>query len=235
MGFHLFLLFPAKLPWSQTPPPEDGSLDLTGEQGRDLLHQELQKPVYQDRPSLIEIILKQLNETFNQATYDTNLPPFGWIVAAVVVVSLVALVMLLLPGNRYVPNLRKPSGTPDSVVFDDQRSAIQYLAAAKNALSREDYTTAFLEQFRHLLRLCETNGLLLVPPGLTALEATRSLGRTFSDYDSELQWSAQTFNALRYGRRKTDPDQIKRLQELDSRIEAAIPTGFSASFAGAKV
>ena len=193
--------------------------DVTDREGRDALQDELSKPVYQERPSLLKKIWEWFLDNFASSDLNPSLPSWLWLIAALVVALLVIVIIILFSGNWKLREHIKPSLGDDSAVFEDNRSAVQYLAASKNALSRGDYSTAFLEQFRHLLRLCEANELLTVTPGLTAGEATRALSRAVPVEAEELSWAANVFNALRFGRRQADNAQVQKLIALDSRLE----------------
>ena len=196
--------------------------DVSDREGRDTLEEELSKPVYQERPSLLKKILEWFADTFSSTSVNPVLPSWLWLIAALVVALLVIIIMILFTGNWKFGEQIKPTLADEAAVFEDNRSAVQYLAAAQNALARGDYSTAFLEQFRHLLRLCEANELLVITPGLTAGEGSTALRQAVPAESEELAWAANVFNALRYGRRKSDTAQVQRLISLDSRLESFV-------------
>lgn len=196
--------------------------DVSDREGRDALEEELSKPVYQERPSLLKKILEWFADTFSSTSVNPVLPSWLWLIAALVVALLVIIIMILFTGNWKFGEQIKPALADEAAVFEDNRSAVQYLAAAQNALARGDYSTAFLEQFRHLLRLCEANELLVITPGLTAGEGSTALSQAVPAESEELAWAANVFNALRYGRRKSDTAQVQRLISLDSRLESFV-------------
>lgn len=196
--------------------------DVSDRDGRETLEEELSKPIYQERPSLLKKIVEWFADNFSSANVNPVLPSWLWLIAALVVAMLVIIIMILFSGNWKFREQVKPTLTDDAAVFEDNRSAVQYLAAAKNALSRGDYSTAFLEQFRHLLRLCEANELLVITPGLTAGEGSAALSRVIPSESEELAWAAGVFNALRYGRRQSDNTQVQRLIALDSRLDSFV-------------
>lgn len=196
--------------------------DVTDREGRDTLEKELSKPIYQERPSLLKKIVEWFADTFSSTSVNPVLPSWLWLIAALVVALLVIIIMILFSGNWKFREQIKPILADDAAVFEDNRSAVQYLAAAQNALSRGDYSTAFLEQFRHLLRLCEANELLVITPGLTAGEGSAALSQAVPAQSEELSWAASVFNALRYGRRQADNAQVQRLLALDSRLDSFV-------------
>lgn len=196
--------------------------DVSDREGRDTLEKELSKPIYQERPSLLKKIWEWFADNFSSANVNPVLPSWLWLIAALIVALLVIIIMILFSGNWKFREQIKPTLTEEAAVFEDNRNAVQYLAAAKNALSRGDYSTAFLEQFRHLLRLCEANELLVITPGLTAGEGSTALSRVIPSESEELSWAASVFNALRYGRRQSDNTQVQRLIALDSRLESFV-------------
>lgn len=196
--------------------------DVSDREGRDKLEDELSKPVYQERPSLLKKILEWFADNFSSANVNPILPSWLWLSAALIVAVLVIVIMILFTGNWKFHEQIKPTLADEAAVFEDDRNAVQYLAAAKNALSRGDHSTAFLEQFRHLLRLCEANELLVITPGLTAGEGSAALSRAVPAESEELSWAASVFNALRYGRRQSDNAQVQRLISLDSRLDSFV-------------
>lgn len=192
---------------------------LSDDTARDLLEKELSKPIYQERPSLLGRFLDWLQKNFFGLKLDPEVASLQWLVVALIVTVLVILIVILFTGSWRLKDNSKPKLTGEAAVFEDNRTAVQYLAAAKNALSREDYATAFLEQFRHLLRLSAANNLLVITPGLTATEGTSGLARSVPAEVEDLSWAADTFNALRFGHREANLEQVQRLISLDSRVE----------------
>lgn len=206
---------------------DDGSVDtpLSGKAGRKLLERELEKPVYQERRSVLHEIVEKLLDLFSGAHFNPSLPSFNWFLVALLVAVLVVGITLLLTNNSWrahAPTVGKK--TKDSVVFDDNRSAIQYLAAARAAVGREDFSVAFLEQFRHLMKMCEGEGKLVITPGLTAMEGSKILTRIAPNFAADLDWAAGQFNALRFGHHQGRPEDFERLRGLDESLEHQIKT-----------
>lgn len=206
---------------------DDGSSDvpLSGKAGRELLERELEKPVYQERHSVLREIFGKLMDLFSGAHFNPSLPSFNWFLVALLVAVLVVGITLLLTNSSWrahAPTVGKKA--KDSVVFDDNRSAIQYLAAACAAVGREDFAVAFLEQFRHLMKMCEGEGKLVITPGLTAVEGSKILTRIAPNFAADLDWAAGQFNALRFGHHQGRPEDFERLRVLDESLEHQIKT-----------
>lgn len=214
---------------------DSDKVPLGGAAGRKLLEQELDKPIYQERHSFLRELIDKLMELFSGSRFNPDLPSFNWVVVAVTVAVLVVGITLLLTSSSWrahgAADTRK---TKDSVVFDDNRSAIQYLAAAKAAVGREDFSTAFLEQFRHLLKACEGEGKLIITPGLTAFEGSQKLSQVAPLFSAELDWAAGQFNASRFGHRQVLLAHYERLRALDEALERQIKTNSQPMFPSAK-
>lgn len=206
-------------------PTDDSSNDtpLGGAAGRELLERELEKPVYQERHSVLKGLISKLMELFSGAHFNPDLPSFNWIVVALLIAVMAAVATLLLTNSSWRIHAPAAGKKPkDSVVFDDNRSAIQYLAAARAAVGREDFSVAFLEQFRHLMKMCEGEGKLVIPPGLTAVEASQKLSRIAPNFEVDLNWAAAQFNALRFGHRQASLADFQRMRILDENLERQI-------------
>lgn len=217
------MIFPILL--ASTPPPPDGSdsAPLDGEVGRELLQRELEKPQYRERTSFLEALLNKLFDLLSGANLNPNLPSINWVIVAFLVALLVIVITLILTNESWrvhsLPSKRKRA---DSVVFEDDRTAVQYLAAAKAAVSREDFATAFLELFRHMLKNCEGEGVLTVNPGLTAWEASQKLTRVAKEMAAELTWAADQFNAFRFGHHEARPEDYERLRSVNDTLDRQI-------------
>lgn len=206
-------------------PTDDSASDapLGGAAGRELLERELEKPIYQEHHSILKGLISQLIELFSGAHFNPDLPSFNWIVVALLIAVMAAVATLLLTNSSWRIHAPTTGKKPkDSVVFDDNRSAIQYLAAARAAVGREDFSVAFLEQFRHLMKMCEGEGKLVIPPGLTAVEASQKLTRIAPNFGVDLNWAATQFNALRFGHRQALPADFHRIRILDENLERQI-------------
>lgn len=209
------------------------------DEGRRLLREELKKSIYHKQKSWLQTLWEKISDSLPQPSSTLEHPSLLWVATALLVVVCVIVVLLLVTGLPRRDRKAVTQASPDSVVFDDNRSAIQYLAAAKGALERNDFTTAFLEHFRHLLKRCETQGLLYITPGMTALEGTNLLAEKSPACREQLNWAALTFNSLKYGRRDTTRDQVQRLIALASFFEkpnhSASNNSISAFYVGSEV
>lgn len=193
---------------------------LGGAAGQQLLKHELEKPVYQEHHSVFRRVIEKLVELFSAKHFNPHLPSLNWIIVAIVLVVLVlGITLLLTNGSWRGHHVKSGQKTADSVVFEDNRGAIQYLAAAKAALGREDFATAFLEQFRHLLMAGANQGAITITPGMTACEGSRKLTQAATNFASELDWAATMFNASRFGHYQVSHENYLRLHALDQALE----------------
>ncbi len=193
--------------------------EIDAEQGRRLLQEELSRDVYHKPGSVLQMLWEKFISQFNMPEAGITGLNLSWLLVAVVVIALAAVILSILGSREHRRNAIVSSAPQNAPVFDDQRTAVQYLAAVHNALNHEDFTTAFLEQFRHVIKQAETFKVLQITPGLTAIEASDSLIKAYPHFHEDLLWAAQLFNALRYGHLRGDKASFQRLANLDQSIE----------------
>ncbi|MFC8731620.1 DUF4129 domain-containing protein [Luteimicrobium sp. NPDC057192] len=181
---------------------------------------ELSRPEYHQRESLLVRFLHWLGELFDGAP-TLGMPP-GW--AAVVVVAVVLAVVggaLVIAG----PVRRTRRVRTARPVFDDAaRSAAELRALADEAAARGAWDEAVVERFRALVRGLEERVVLAEVPGRTADEAARDASGAFDDdLAPGLESAARTFDDVRYGGRHAGPDDDAALRRLDEALRARAP------------
>lgn len=197
----------------------DPPLDPTSAQAREWLEAELRKGVYREDPSLLERLWDWASRALAGTTAEGGLPAWTIWLAVLVGVAVVALVVA-----RSVRAERRMTGPRRAGVLDGPvRPAAEHRAAAKAALAAGDADTAVLEGYRAIARSAVERTLLDDLPGRTAHEVSVALFPVFPPYAGSLAFAADTFDAVRYGRRPASADAARAVIALDDDVSQARP------------
>jgi hypothetical protein len=197
-------------------------LDPTSPQARQWLEDELRKGIYHEQKGLLERIWDWLMDLLSGAGTEAGgagLP--GWTVwiAVLVIAAVVALVLV-----RSVHAERRMKGPRGAGVLEGPtRTAAEHRAAAAEALDAGDADTAVLEAYRALTRSAIERTLLDDLPGRTAHEVAVALGPVFPASASSLALAADTFDAVRYGRRAAGLQSARDVVALDAELARTRP------------
>lgn len=196
-------------------------LDPSGEEGRRLLREELEKLPYQERRSILDVISEWLTDRLAGAT-GPSAGLFSQVVMLALVAALTALVIYAVTRIR-VSNRRRGSATDDDIVVDRTIPSEEYRRRAREAEARGDHSAALLDWFRALVRSGDERALLGDSPGRTAHELVGLLSRRFPDEATTLRQAGLSFDDVRYGGRSATPAQSSGMRELDARLAKARP------------
>ncbi|HSO64640.1 MAG TPA: DUF4129 domain-containing protein [Ornithinibacter sp.] len=194
-------------------------LDPTSAQAREWLEAELRKGVYQEDPGLLQRLVDWLMDALGGTTAEGGLPAWTIWLAVLLGVGVLALVVA-----RSVRAERRMTGPGRGGVLDGpSRSAAEHRAAARSALASGDAESAVLEGYRALARSAVERTLLDDLPGRTAHEVSVALGPVFPAYAGGLASAADTFDAVRYGRRPASTDAARAVVALDADLAQTRP------------
>jgi hypothetical protein len=198
----------------------DPPLDPTSPQARQWLEDELRKGIYHEQKGLLERIWDWLNNLISGAGAGAG-GLAGWTIwiAVAVIVAVVALV--LVRSMHAERRMRGPRS--DGVLDGPTRTAAEHRASAARALEAGDADTAVLEAYRALTRSAIERTLLDDLPGRTAHEVAVALAPVFPASASSLAVAADTFDAVRYGRRAARPESARDLIALDADLARTRP------------
>jgi len=197
----------------------DPPLDPTSPQARQWLEDELSKGIYHERKGLLETIWDWLNELLSSAGNGTGLAGWTIWIALALIAAVVALVLV-----RSIHAERRMTGARrEGVLEGPTRTAAEHREAAARALEAGDADTAVLEAYRALTRSAVERTLLDDLPGRTAHEVAVALGPVFPASASSLAVAADTFDAVRYGRRTARPESARDLIALDADLARTRP------------
>jgi len=198
----------------------DPPLDPTSPQARQWLEDELRKGIYHEQKGLLARIWDWLNNLISGAGAGAG-GLAGWTIwiAVAVIVAVVALV--LVRSMHAERRMRGPRS--DGVLDGPTRTAAEHRASAARALEAGDADTAVLEAYRALTRSAIERTLLDDLPGRTAHEVAVALAPVFPASASSLAVAADTFDAVRYGRRAARPEAARDLIALDADLAGTRP------------
>jgi len=189
------------------------------DEARRWLVEELAKPGYDTRPSLLQRFLEWLQGLFDGAPV---LDLGGPLTAALVVVA-----VLVVAGVAYwvagPVRLSRRAAASAVVLDDDARTAVEMRSAADAAAATGDWATAALERFRAVVRSLEERAVLDPRPGRTAWEAAEAAGERVPDVAEGLERGAHLFDDVAYGKASVGPEADAFLRALDERTLAARP------------
>ena len=198
----------------------DPPLDPTSPQARQWLEDELRKGIYHEQKGLLERIWDWLNDLISGAGAGAG-GLAGWTIwiAVAVIVAVVALVVVRsLHAER-----RMTAPGRDGVLDGPTRTAAEYRTSAARAHEAGDADTAVLEAYRALTRSAIERTLLDDLPGRTAHEVAVALGPVFPASAPTLAVAADTFDAVRYGRRAARPESARDVIALDAELARTRP------------
>jgi len=182
--------------------------------------EELARPEYHERRSLLQRVLDWLLEQFDKVQQNVHLDGVTIAVVGVVAVALVLLVAWWVAGPV---RSGRASAARSVLADDDTRSAAQLRAAADAAARAGDWSTAVLERFRAVVRDLEERTVLDERPGRTAHEATLDAGARLPQVATALADGGRIFDDVAYGGRTADADDDAHLRALVAAVAAARP------------
>jgi hypothetical protein len=183
---------------------------------------ELSDPVYQDRPNLLETVLRWLGERFADLQVTaTDVDPRTAAVVVSLVVAVAVVVALLVAGP--VRRARREQRASVDVFGDDTRTAAELRASADALAAAGDWSGAVLDRFRAVLRSLEERVVLEDRPGRTAHEAAQEAGDRLPGCAADLTDAARLFDDVCYGDALAEAADDAALRDLDHRVAAERP------------
>ncbi|OKL54932.1 hypothetical protein BSZ39_01250 [Bowdeniella nasicola] len=170
------------------------------EEARRAAREELSKAIYNHQPGVISRVMRWLSdrlaELFNISPTSTS-PWLSVIVLGLLIVALlISLVFFTwIRSNRRALADRAKSAT----LFADNADSATLAARAAQFASAGNFTEAFREQFRFLIRFADERALIADQPGMTAQEAATALAQLDHDYATSVRSQADLFDAASYG------------------------------------
>lgn len=202
--------------------PFDPPIDPSGEEGRTLLRDELQKLPYQERKSLIDTVTEWLADRLETVAGDAA-GSVAKVVLFLLIAALVALIIFAAARVTRSRRTRSDSATGDLVLDEDDVTADEYRERARAADSRGDHDAALLDWFRAIARASDERALLGDAPARTAHELVRALAPFFPTESTALRHAGDAFDDVRYGGGQAGAARSAAMRDLDARISDARP------------
>ncbi len=194
----------------------EAPIDPDADTARRWLEEELAKDIYRDNHSdWLQRVFDWISKQFNRLDRSTeeltvgSIP--GSIIAGVLFAILIAVLLYLVLG----PLRRSRRTSASATVFDDDdRSASAMQTSAEEAAARGDWDLAVLERFRSMVRRAENRGIVAVVPGMTAYEFVKAAAVPMSHLATDLLWSGDLFDGIRYGHASGSREAYERVGRL---------------------
>ena len=203
-------------------------VDPDRETARRWLEAELDRPGYAVRESWVRRLLTWLGDRLPDLSLDGQLPAWtSWVAIALVAVAVAGLLWFAARDRWRRAAL---TGRPErDHVFgaEGRLSAAAYRERSRAAASAGDLDTALLDGYRALTAAAHERTLLDAGPGRTAHEVAVRLAAVFPGRAADLAVAADRFDAVRYGGRHADAEQVAQVHALDEELSAA-PRGLPA-------
>lgn len=200
--------------------PVDPDQDTAQQWAKD----ELAKKVYQDGGSSW---LRDLwNKIIDLLTYRPSSGtgsglanfPVGLVVTIALMVILVGgIVAVIVYGSRG----RRKAAASSSVFDDDARDIASLRDAAASAAERGEWTLAYVERFRAIVRRAEDRGWIAIVPGMTAYEFAQEAATKITGFAVELEWAGELFDEIRYGHTRGTAGSYQRLTALERALSSS--------------
>lgn len=196
----------------------DPPLDPTSPQARQWLEDELSKGIYREQKGLLERFLDWVDWLLSR-TPGGGLP--GWTFWAALALILAVVALLVARSLRAERRMTGPLG--EGVLDGPARTAAEHRASAARALESGDVDTAVLEAYRAIARSAIERTLLDDLPGRTPHEVAVELGPVFPASAPALADAADSFDAVRYGRRPARLEWARDTIALDAALARTRP------------
>lgn len=202
--------------------PAEAPATPDAEEARRAAEEELSRPIYVDRKGILARIWEWIEKYLVGDSLGTQAPRWlslllvALLAAAIIAVLLLILRKLALPAR---------AAQQDAPLFSDERDSTELARAADAAAAQGNYATAVVERFRAIIRSLDETGVIEEYPGMTALESValtaQALGPT--ELVSRLGRAAELFDAVRYGKVASTPEQDEWMRTLAQDVLRAAP------------
>lgn len=210
-------------------PPTEIPVDPTAPEARRWAEEELSREAYNPNPGNIftrigEWIMDFLGGLFSGQVGNSN----PLVTALILIFVVLAVILTLLYASRVRRVRRVTTARTSHALFDDARPSAELLSDARAALARGDFSAAFLDGYRAIIRSLDERVLIDDRPGLTAQEASGLALTPFPDFAPTWSWAATTFDAVCYGTHRAREADVRSLLDFGQQVAAARPVGSAA-------
>ena len=198
-------------------------VDPDAEEARELLVQELAKPVYRAaEPTWFDRLSAAVGDWLADLLESGpgGTPAIAWtVIILALVAAIVAAYLIFGP-----PRVNRRSTVVGGLFGDDDsRSAQTLRAAADRAAAAGDWVIAIEEMFRAIARMLSERAIVSTMPGTTASTFAASASGPFPKSSTELASAAASFDAVRYLDRPGSRTEFDALAALERDLRASTP------------
>lgn len=206
------------------------------DQANELATKELAKFKYQRDDSLLNRIFEWLKELFF-AIFQKKPGELSFSEILTFLFFLLIFGILIYFAVRFGLKLRKNKSqivsniSQDQPFLDHNRTSAELFMLATIAAKNGDLNTAVLERFRGIMKSLDERGIIVLSPGLTAIEATKLAIQKIGEkqlFTTAVNW----FNAILYGSAEANSaavDSIQKLISITNNYQVS-PTESTANF-----
>ncbi|MFC6422610.1 DUF4129 domain-containing protein [Ornithinimicrobium tianjinense] len=202
-------------------------VDPDRDSARSWLEAELDRPGYAVRESWVRRALTWLRDRLPDLSLDGQLPAWtSWVAIALVVAAVAGLLWFAARDRWRRAGL---TGAPrGDRVFgaEGQLSAAAYRERSRSSATAGDLDSALLDGYRAVTAAAHERSVLDAAPARTAHEVAVRLAAVFPAHAGDLGVAADRFDAVRYGGRHADAEQVAQVHALDEALAA--PTSLPA-------
>ena len=197
-------------------------VDPDAETARRWAEQELADPIYHRGESLLQVVLRWIQERFAEAqnalsTMDGR--SAALVLGSVVIVGVVVTLLVVGPVRRS----RRSQRYSVEVFVDDNRTAAELRRSADALAAAGRWSEAVLDRFRAILRSLEERAVVDERPGRTAHEAAVQAAAVLPPRASDLHRASRLFDDVCYGDVETGRDDDAWLRQVDDAVRNTRP------------
>lgn len=190
------------------------------DEGQEWAREELSRRVYSDEKTFLEWLVDKIDDFFSglydtASGYDLQFLPTLFIFLAV----LALLISIALAGPmRRKRAMKQPVGGMWSE--GDHRTAEQFWLAAEQAASNAYFSLAVIEGFRGSIRSLEEQEVIKTHAGMTAVEVSILVARSFPATRSAMRRAATLFDKSLYGNYMASAQDYRAIVDLGNSLHA---------------
>ncbi|GAA1820778.1 DUF4129 domain-containing protein [Nesterenkonia flava] len=144
--------------------------------------------------------------------------PFGAVLAVLLVILAAVLCLVLVR-----PRVQVARSAREALDLDTGLSSAALRERAEESARSGDYSAAFRDRFRAVVRTAEERALVRLHKGLTATEAAHAIAAGHPDHQAPLSEAADRFNLSVYGGATLTLTDYREMVELDESLRQSPP------------
>jgi len=197
-------------------------VDPDAETARRWAEQELADPIYHQGESLLQVVLRWIQERFAEAQNalsTMNGRSAAIVLGSVVIIGVVVTLLVVGPVRRS----RRSQRSSVEVFVDDNRTAAELRRSADTLAAAGRWSEAVLDRFRAILRSLEKRAVVDERPGRTAHEAAVQAAAVLPPCAADLHRASRMFDDVCYGDVEAGRDDDAWLRQVDDAVQNTRP------------